>query len=57
VRRLHEEELGIFQEESDRLAQEGAKGRVVGVENGDKLALRGRQPGVEIAGLGLLVAM
>jgi len=56
MRRLDEEQLGIFQEEADRLAQEGAKGSVVGVEYGNEFALRGRHAGIEIAGLGLIVA-
>ena len=56
VRRLDEEQLRVVGEVADRLAQEVARRRVVGVEHGDEFAGRVREAVVEVAGLGVLVA-
>ena len=56
MRRLHQEELRVLGEMPDRLAQELAGRRVVGVEDDDQLAARNAEAIVEIAGLGVHVA-
>ena len=57
VRRLDEEELRIVLEIADGFEQEVARRRMVGIEDRDQFAVRMLHAVVEIAGLGMFVAV